>query len=196
MNEWYKRFRYTMLGCVMLLLLPGCLGLFEPLFAKGPYRGRVIDTDTKQPIEGAAVLAVWYSVTPTIGDKVDTYLDAEETLTDKDGRFVIGKHAPISFRPGWVRGPDITIFYPGYGSYPRYHAAPKVPLGGTVELREMMAKKELTIELRHLTTREERRRIVEGAIPLTEIPLKEIPNLGGLVNIERKALGIPPYAAE
>jgi hypothetical protein len=180
----------------MLLLLPGCLGLFEPLFAKGPYRGRVIDTDTKQPIEGAAVLAVWYSVTPTIGDKVDAYLDAEEVLTDKDGRFVIGKHTPISFRPGWIRGPDITIFYPGYGSYPRYHAAPKVPVSGTDELCERMAKEGLTIELRQLTTREERRRIIEGAIPLTEIPLRKIPNFVGLVNIERKAVGIPPYTVK
>ena len=130
MNNRYRRFTCALLGCVMLLLLPGCLGLFEPLFAKGPYRGRVIDTDTKQPIEGAAVLAVWYSVTPTIGDKVDAYLDAEEVLTDKDGRFVIGKHTPISFRPGWIRGPDITIFYPGYGSYPDYHAAPNLPVSG------------------------------------------------------------------
>ena len=51
MNNRYRRFTCGLLGCVMLLLLPGCLGLFEPLFAKGPYRGRVIDTDTKQPID-------------------------------------------------------------------------------------------------------------------------------------------------
>ena len=130
--------------------------------------------------------------TPTIGDKVDAYLNAEEVLTDKNGRFAIGKHTPISFRPGWIRGPDITIFYPGYGSYPRYHAAPKIPVSGTDELCERMAKEGWTIELRQFTTREERLKVLDGAYH-GEVPAEKKPDLIRLINTESRSLGVPGY---
>jgi hypothetical protein len=141
----------------------GC-GLFYPVFAGGPYKGRVVDSETKQPLEGAVVLAVWDSVTPTIADTVDSYLDAEEVLTDSNGRFVVGKHPPISWRPGWVEGPRLIIYCPGYGFYPHYHTSPPMPLRGTEQLLERMEKEELVIELPRLKTREERLKVIRGIL--------------------------------
>jgi len=131
----------------LLYLVLASPGLFNPFFAGGPYKGRVIDAESKKPLEGAVVLAVWDSVIPAIADKKYLFLDAKEVLTDSNGRFVVGKHPPMTWIPAaWVEGPDITIFYPGYGFYPRYHASPPMPLGGTETMLEMMEKEEVVVD--------------------------------------------------
>jgi hypothetical protein len=53
------------------------------------YRGKVYDGETKEPIEGAVVLGVWYKVSPSPGGAVDYYYDSKETVTDKNGEFSI-----------------------------------------------------------------------------------------------------------
>jgi hypothetical protein len=51
------------------------------------YKGRILDADTKLPIEGVVVLAVWYKeVFPAEASQV---YDAKETLTDVNGEFFI-----------------------------------------------------------------------------------------------------------
>lgn len=185
-----KRWSMSVASVVLLITVAGC-GLFYPVFAGGPYKGRVIDSETKQPLEGAVVLAVWDSVTPTIADTVDSYLDAEEVLTDSNGRFVVGKHPPTSWRLGWVEGPKIIVFYPGYGFYPLYHISPPMPLRGTEELLERMEKEELVIELPPLKTREERLK-VEGGVLYLSVPDEKMPNLIRLLNLERGRLGLDP----
>lgn len=188
MRRWSK----TRWAATVLLLLVVSCGVYQRLAAGGPYRGRVIDSETKQPLEGAVVLAVWYTMTPALADVMYLYLDAEEALTDKDGRFVVGKHPPMTWRPiSWVDSPRITIFYPGYGFYPRYHVSPPWPPGGTDTLLEMMEKEELVIELPQLKTREERINVLHK-VPVDEAPRERIPNLIRLVNIEWKRLNLPP----
>jgi hypothetical protein len=56
---------------------------------EGPYKGRVLDAETKQPLEGVVVLGVWYSESPTFAGVVGKYYDAKETVTDKEGEFEI-----------------------------------------------------------------------------------------------------------
>ena len=56
-------------------------------FAGGPWKGQIIDIETKEPLEGAVVVAVWdrnYR-TPTGGSSY--FYEAKEVLTDKEGRF-------------------------------------------------------------------------------------------------------------
>jgi hypothetical protein len=161
-----------------------------PVYAGGPYRGRVIDAETKQPLEGAVVLAVWENKAPGISGTSYSYLDSEEVLTDENGRFVVGKNPPVSSSMPWVAGPRITIFYPGYGFYPRYQVSPK---GSTRIHLETMEKQELTFELKRLKTRDERLKVIGGIFPGLEIPRNKIQNLIRLINIESKKLGIPQY---
>ena len=40
---------------LLLLAVCGC-GPLNPLFAGGPYKGKVIDSETKEPLSGAVVL--------------------------------------------------------------------------------------------------------------------------------------------
>jgi hypothetical protein len=67
-------------------MTPGCMYVVR---YDGTYSGRVVDADTREPIEGAVVLGTWYTERPTVAGAVHEYYDARETLTDKDGGFSI-----------------------------------------------------------------------------------------------------------
>lgn len=173
---------------LFLIAVSGC-GPLNPLFAGGPYRGRVIDSETKQPIVGAVVLVYWQRLAPGIGHgPAEGFLDAEEVLTDSNGEFVVGKNPPASLSPGtWVSDPDITIYKPGYGFYPRYHVSPRIPLEGLKGLLKMMERETLVIELPQLKTREERLKVVD-LLGLTGVPDEKKPNLVRLREFEYSRL--------
>ena len=73
---------------VILLLLSificvtGCGRFFRYETA---FRGKVIDAETGEPIEGAVALGVWNGIRP--GNTY--YYDAREAVTDKNGEFLI-----------------------------------------------------------------------------------------------------------
>lgn len=111
------------------------------LYSGGPWRGRVIDANTKEPIEGAVVVAVWYREYDGFPDGSKTFPhDVKETLTNKDGQFEIptyiesgkNKHLWIEkdlgggpshlfdlfFKGPTIREPNFIIYKPSYGNYP------------------------------------------------------------------------------
>ncbi|MBI5694413.1 MAG: carboxypeptidase regulatory-like domain-containing protein [Nitrospirae bacterium] len=91
----------------------------------GPWRGQVIDAETKRPIEGAAVVAVWNKEFASPAGPGAYFLDADEAVTDKDGKFNIPARRYLSiplFR--YVKGPYFTIYKPGYGSFPSHQISP------------------------------------------------------------------------
>ncbi len=55
----------------------------------GPYEGKIIDADTKEPIEGVVVLGVWYTAQFSPAGSTHNFYDARETVTDKKGEFSI-----------------------------------------------------------------------------------------------------------
>lgn len=71
--------------CCHLILLSSCYAAR----IDGPYRGRVIDAETREPIEGVVVLGTWDRETPTVAGAVHKFYDAVETVTDKNGEFEI-----------------------------------------------------------------------------------------------------------
>ena len=90
-------------------------------YSDGPWKGTVIDAETKEPIEGAVVVAVWkkvYGGSPA--GNISGFLDAIEVLTNKDGRFVIPKFWKFNVLPliRWFDGPEFEIFKPGYTAFP------------------------------------------------------------------------------
>ncbi len=176
-----------------LIIVLGC-GPIYPLTAGGPYKGKVIDAETKTPIVGAAVLAVWYRHAPGIGSSVDGYLDAEEVLTDNNGEFTVGEHPPASLIPGtWVTGPRIIIFYPNYGFYPVYQISPSPKLGRD-ELNPLL-EQHAVIELPPLNTRDEKRKSMALANPV-EVPDTKKLKFNRLLNQQRKELGFEPAYPE
>ena len=75
--------------------------------------GKIVDFDTRRPIEGVVVSAVWFyeQIRLSIEPK-RTYYDYCETLTDQDGNFRIpGKGLNIIRK---ISPPTISIFKAGY----------------------------------------------------------------------------------
>jgi hypothetical protein len=153
------------------------------------YYGKVIDAETREPIEGAAVLAVYYTEIYWIAGASSRFADAQETLTDKNGEFKIPAIRINKFRllSGWDHYPQFTIFKPGYGCYP-YHKDVKpmfVPNG------TLPANQYVTIEFPKLKTKEERLENY-GCYPSEQVPENKYSNLFQLIQQERMALGLEP----
>lgn len=145
-----------------------------------------MDRETKEPIEGAAVLVVFNTVSATLGGAVYHYADAIETVTDRNGEFKLPAHRIIS--PGvlrrWDEDESITIFKPGYGCYP---AHPDVSVGETgVTFRRNQL---VTVELPKLKTREERVQNY-GCYPSESVLKEKYAILFQLIQQERAALGL------
>lgn len=89
-----------------------------PFYSAKEIRGQIVDGESGQPIEGAVVVAQWVLFHIGIGhgghkSRIHIY----ETVTDKDGRYVIPAWGPKP-RPPMTelqeRDPDILIFKSGY----------------------------------------------------------------------------------
>ena len=122
----------------------------------GPYTGKVVDAETGEPIEGAAVYMVFRTQSPNPGGSTGHYAGAAETLTDANGEFELSYRA-IVFHPFclWDPWPSQLVFKPGYGTFPGHKGANILP-----EKRKMPGipeKQYVTISLPKLTTKEQRR---------------------------------------
>lgn len=81
-----KKTVLILLGISLITILSGCQ---RPILYDGTYRGRIVDADTGEPLEGVVVLGVWYTELPTPAGGVMSYYDAREAVTDKNGDFSI-----------------------------------------------------------------------------------------------------------
>jgi hypothetical protein len=166
------------LGSVLLL----SLGYSPTLLADGPYHGRVIDKETKQPIEGAVALSVWYRRTASLGHPSIAYYDAQETLTDKDGNFTIPGTSTFSLNPlSRIDEPRFTIFKPGYEVFGTYE-------GRGLDTPEKNGH--TVVELQPLKTREEKLENQAKVSVLDCDSRDKCPNLIRLINVERSNLGL------
>ena len=73
-----------------MLILTGC----APAMYDASFKGKVVDSDTREPIEGAVVLAIWTTWMMTPAGEVDKYYDCYEKRTDKNGDFFIPGKGP------------------------------------------------------------------------------------------------------
>lgn len=168
--------------------------------AAGPWKGKIIDIETKDPLEGAVVLAVWERVYRTPAGPNSYFYEAKEVLTDKDGRFEIPSYTPINLLPiiSYMRGPYFTFFKPGYLSLSSVDFG-EFFLEGAKE--EPLERKDISgktfrlapgiIELPKLKTREERIDQLPSGLMYEEAE-KKAKNYMRLLNIERIDLGLDP----
>ncbi|HPO33934.1 MAG: hypothetical protein KBC76_10535 [Deltaproteobacteria bacterium] len=124
---WNKVFTFV---CLALVFSPQCL-VGSDMFGTFTYRGKVVDADTLQPIQGAVVVAEWYKCWPGIGaGELCDFSMAKEALTDANGEWSItgpeGTWVPSTFRAilgfivRWTRPPIFMIYKPGYFLYGKY----------------------------------------------------------------------------
>ena len=112
---------------LLALIIPasGC-------YAHGPWRGKVIESDTKKPIEGAVVVAVWFSrviVFPSPGGSSYEPMKVVETATDTNGEFYFSSKYFLDFPIlRQVRGPDFLVYKPGYNVFQISYVSEEHPL--------------------------------------------------------------------
>ncbi len=184
---------YKFLGIVIisLLVIAGDWEIAKgiELTDFGPYRGKVVDADTKEPIDGVVVLVEWSQPHAQILKGGTTFIDAQETVTDTNGEFYISGI--------WVFNPlrritvDMTIHIYKSG----YQA---IGGGAWRKWKTFDASLEdvLTVEdgkpiflLKRLTTIEERRRFATPTQPYL-VPSEKMKLLIHEINKERKFLGL------
>jgi hypothetical protein len=157
---------------------------------RGPYRGQVIDADTKAPLAGAVVVVLWRRHRVYPFQVVSENYAVREVVTDSEGRFFLEAKSIEEGGGSRVHFPEFLIFKPAYGAFPRRHRAPKGFLAGIFEGTGT------TVELPRIESREERRRQLLGIGPhsLTETPFKDLPQLMRSLNEESVAIGVSPYS--
>ena len=177
---------------ILFLILGTCTaGVLSPIpyLHLDSFKGKVIDANTKEPISGAAVLAVYYKSVATVAGSNSWTVDGQETLTDENGEFKIPKARRwfVSHR-GYTES-NLTIFKPGYGSFPRHKDSNAVGENDSWPPPD----KYVVYELPKLETREERKEnmIFERHL---EIPYHKRKRFLNLINEEYKYLGFTPYS--
>jgi hypothetical protein len=173
---------------LLLLLVMSLTVAVDLSWADGPYRGKVIDAETKEPIEEVVVVAVWTKNEYRIIESHEVFAEAKEALTDKTGEFEIPgyKWTSIFFYFG-IQPPEIYIFKPGYGDFPWHQVSPN-PKQSNAALLEPF-KTHGVVELPKIKTREERLAVYHDYSLLEDIPHEKVPNLIKMKNIEGKNLG-------
>ena len=170
------------------------------------FKGRVLDADTREPIEGAVVVAVWHEATATISGESTRLKDVRETLTDKNGEWTMegptGKWggsvtAIYTFLTGsyYTRPPEFIVFKPGHCSWPAGFGIDSCKGKLKPSGNEKLADGE-TVELSRLTNREDRLR-AQGVGPIYDGPsfLKKQQDFIRLLNAERRSLGLSEIPA-
>jgi hypothetical protein len=170
---------------LLLFLTQGC-AIYHHY---GEFTGKVIDAETKEPLEGVAVLAIYNTEQYGLAGSISYYVDAQEMVTDKNGEFRIPPLNAVAFRPLSSFEPYVwfRIFKPGYGCYPENKKVKPMFLpGGTLP-----AKQYVTVELPKLTTREERIESTDCS-PDHDVPLRKCKAFQLLINKENIDLGLGP----
>ncbi len=179
---------------------------FSTTACAATFTGKVIDADTKEPIEGAVAVVSWNEARATIAGEDTRLKDVKETLTDKNGKWMIEGHrgrwggnitAIFTFLTGtyYTRPPEFIIFKPGYCSWPKGFSIEACQGKIKPDGNDKVAKGEI-VELPKLTKREDRLRALPGRVTgyLTgEDAWKKQKEFTMMLNEERRNLGLEEY---
>lgn len=111
--------RFTLVFIIVLILLISFTQTSQAawlIYSKPEFRGRVIDAETKQPIEGAVVVVLYYKravVSINLGGPSSYVTKAKETLTDNKGEFHFPAYSELLLFTEDT-GIDFIFFKPGY----------------------------------------------------------------------------------
>lgn len=94
----YGRRHFMWAAVLSIFLLLSAQPALSAIFRyDGPYEGKVIDTETGKPIQGAVVLGVWNRIHSNVAGWNYEFYDAVETVTDENGNFHIKGLGPLFF---------------------------------------------------------------------------------------------------
>jgi len=178
------------------------------IYSKPEFHGKVIDSETKEPIAGAVVVVLYYkrstfSLNP--GGPSSFVTKAKETLTDKQGEFFFHSYSElmwlnedvgarfIFFKPGYQAGYGPTYISPllteKYFSAGEIAKEIEIEAGSFNNSSYVKWKGPLGIvELKKARTREEKLRTMPS--PPANYTSKELPILIKFINSEINNLGL------
>lgn len=161
----------------------------------GPYRGKVVDAETGQPIKGAVVFVRFDTLDyGGLGGTNSEYIDSVEVLTNENGEFSIPVHKIKAFKilHRWDPYETGFIFQPGYGVYPKH---PEVSRDYP-ELEHIFPENfHVTFKLPKLKTVEERKMNLHNIYVPSSVPYNKQKLLLEKINIENKVV-LPVHPGE
>jgi hypothetical protein len=192
--ELLERFivRTTMVVMVVMVsvLSPACS------LAAGPWKGQVVDGETRKPLEGVVVLALWLKHYPGLhGPTVGEYYDSAEVLTDADGRFKIESRWTLNPFVSYDK-PELYLLKSGYGrwQFRDYDKYSKDTFEQQKQIKgewEQLAGNGVVLELPLAKTREQKLESIRSLEPL-HVPSYRMPKYLAALNRERERLGLQP----
>jgi hypothetical protein len=179
-----KRFAVGVASLLVLTLVSGCIRY------EGAHKGRVVDADTGEPIEGVVILGVWSREHAGPAGGTHTYYDARETVTDKDGEFVIPGIGLTGGVVSFVEPMDANVFKAGYeyigGFWDSLHIGP-----APYRKRIRWEGDKVIISLKKLTM-EEREKMGTPPSPPHETSIDQVRRMLREIDKDRIERGLPP----
>jgi len=191
------------------------------IYHKPAFKGKVIDAETKMPIEGAVVVVVYEKIVAGLGPGWSAFpFDIREALTDSDGLFQVPSYTTLIQPFSLNSFVNFIIFKPGYGQYHPMNISAGMGFGSDLlesffsedfgKEREVILFTNIplkprkaymvtfgVVELPKLKTLEERRKNIPS-LPSELNLLEKQTNLIRLINEEEVNLGLQksdPYKA-
>lgn len=118
-----KTILYLLLG---LLVIPTACSDVPKEYSADAIEARVVDAETRKPLEGVVVTANWELLGGLEGGTPVGQMKVMETVTDKNGRFYFPPWGPARRPRGYLRenDPQLLLFKSGYEYrrlYNEYH---------------------------------------------------------------------------
>lgn len=113
------------------------------IYHKPEFKGRAIDAETKEPIEGAVVVVIYkkHSLISGPGGGYSSVIKVKEILTNKNGEFHFPSYTTL-IQPNSIEDyAEFIIYKPRYGSFPGQRISP--PIGMSLEDIETFFSKEI-----------------------------------------------------
>ena len=192
--------RWVIVGAVALVCV---VWVVEAQAYRGPFKGRVVDAETLQPIQGAVVFVEWSRGVITLVEAQSEYYDAAEVLTDEKWYFHIKKKWSLNPWTIFATDASVIIFKAGYGRvdishWPRLKEVADYMRGRSLEERKRVGPEfyfDIEFEdglpvflLKKLTTVEERIKNLPHSSG--DAPEQKMRFLQEEKDKERKALGL------
>ena len=176
---------------VILIVLSFQTGCLYAVRYDGPYHGKVVDEQTREPIEGAVVLGQWGVYHFGVAGGYTTFYDAREAVTDKNGEFMIpGQGLRIMTSVGPM---GALIYKAGYTYYTT--GSWDTLKTGMFSKEEVKWEGDLSIfPLRKLTESERKKDVNGSMMPLLpSVPWQKMISMTREVNNELIFRGLQPY---
>lgn len=198
-----KHFIFIFVGILIMFFLSiqiAGAGSGWLIYYERSFKGRVIDGETKEPIEGAVVVAQYHSNVLGPTGSHTTLIDVQEALTDGKGEFFIPSKTKIIYPLSVGDDTSFLVWKPGYNRKDIWGGYFFAKEPGTIENRPVHTDKGVELkpvrigiaELELVKTKEERRKLMPTRIgELSDF--KKQKQFIRLLNEERRSLGLETF---